>query len=150
MCLEASQQRAGYLVDRDQAKYRVFDYVMIEARTNWLFSVEYIPMANRKQTLPPSTNYSRTSDERPAKRAKVDDINQASTSSVEPLNGTEDSNGAIQLSEDEEGLEEEVGPVQSNNEPRASDLYLDTVRHSMIPTQQSLTRPLDQSSTPRL
>jgi U4/U6.U5 tri-snRNP-associated protein 2 len=101
-------------------------------------------MATRKQTLSSSVNDSRASDERPTKRAKVDDVNQASTSSVEPSNDLEDTTGEALLSEDEE---DEIGPGQSNNAPRASDLYLDTVRRSMTPTQHPLTRPLDQSST---
>jgi U4/U6.U5 tri-snRNP-associated protein 2 len=103
-------------------------------------------MASRKQFLPPSMNGPRTSDERPAKRAKVDDVNHASTSSVEPSDTV--TTGAALLSEDEEGLEDEVGPGQSNNEPRASDLYLDTVRHPMTLTRYPLTWSLDQSSTP--
>jgi U4/U6.U5 tri-snRNP-associated protein 2 len=103
-------------------------------------------MASRKQTLPPSTNDSRTSDERPAKRVKVDDMSQASTSSLEPSNGMED----IEAAEDEESIEDEVDPGQSKNEPRASDLYLDTVSHSITDARCPLTRPsrsIEHSST---
>jgi U4/U6.U5 tri-snRNP-associated protein 2 len=92
-------------------------------------------MASKKQAIPSD---SRSFGERPAKRAKVDDERQASTSSAEPSNGMEDSiTGEARLAEDEdedeEGLEDEVEPGQSKNEPRASDLYLDTVRHSVKP-----------------
>jgi U4/U6.U5 tri-snRNP-associated protein 2 len=34
--------------------------------------------------------------------------------------------------EDEEGLEDEVEPGQSKNEPRASDLYLDTINRALL------------------
>lgn len=91
-----------------------------------------IPMASRKQAIP---NDSCSLGERPAKRAKVDDERQASTSSAEPSHGMEEITGAARPSEDEDedGLGDEVESGQSKNEPRASDLYLDTVRHSMIP-----------------
>jgi hypothetical protein len=90
-------------------------------------------MASRKQAIPSDSH---SFGERPAKRAKVDDERQASTSSAEPSNGMEDSiTGEARLAEDEdeEGLEDEVELGQSKNEPRASDLYLDTVRHSVKP-----------------
>ncbi|KAG0707555.1 cysteine proteinase [Suillus ampliporus] len=78
-------------------------------------------MASRKQTIP---NDSRSFGERPAKRAKVDDEHQASTSSAEPSNGMEDTTGSALLSEDEEG--------RPKNEPRASDLYLDTINRALL------------------
>lgn len=89
-------------------------------------------MTNRKQAIP---NDSLSFDERPAKRTKVDDEREESTSSAEPSHVMADITGAARVSEDEdeEGLEDEVEPGQSKNEPRASDLYLDTVRHSMKP-----------------
>lgn len=89
-------------------------------------------MASRKQAIPSD---SRSFGERPAKRAKVDDERQASTSSAEPSNGMEDSiTGEARLAEDEdeEGLEDEVEPGQSKNEPRASDLYLDTINRALL------------------
>jgi U4/U6.U5 tri-snRNP-associated protein 2 len=89
-------------------------------------------MASKKQAIPSD---SRSFGERPAKRAKVDDERQASTSSAEPSNGMEDSiTGEARLTEDEdeEGLEDEVEPGQSKNEPRASDLYLDTINRALL------------------
>ena len=93
-------------------------------------------MATRKATLSSPPNDSRGPEGRPAKRAKVNDVNQIGTSSMELSNGMqpEDTSVAALLSEDEE----ETNPGQSNSEPRASDLYLDTVRHPMVPTQHHL------------
>ncbi|KAG1828175.1 hypothetical protein EV424DRAFT_1318646 [Suillus variegatus] len=88
-------------------------------------------MTNRKQAIP---NDSLSFDERPAKRTKVDDEREESTSSAEPSHVMADITGAARVSEDEdeEGLEDEVEPGQSKNEPRASDLYLDTINRALL------------------
>ncbi|KAG2118103.1 uncharacterized protein F5147DRAFT_742773 [Suillus discolor] len=87
-------------------------------------------MTSRKQAIP---NDSLSFDERPAKRTKVDDEREESTSSAEPSHAMADITGAARVSEDEdEGLEDEVEPGQSKNEPRASDLYLDTINRALL------------------
>ncbi|KAG1771311.1 cysteine proteinase [Suillus occidentalis] len=88
-------------------------------------------MASRKQAIP---NDSCGFDERPVKRVKVDDERQASTSSAEPSHDMEETTGAARPSEDEDedGLGDEVESGQSKNEPRASDLYLDTINRALL------------------
>ncbi|KAG1793867.1 uncharacterized protein HD556DRAFT_1372043 [Suillus plorans] len=88
-------------------------------------------MTSRKQAIP---NDSLSFDERPAKRTKVDDEREESTSSAEPSHAMADITGAARVSEDEdeEGLEDEVQPGQSKSEPRASDLYLDTINRALL------------------